>query len=836
MEPSRSNSQRRMFAIQLIRVEGSAERLAAVERDGTTLARQLREFATGSTPDAIYRGRVEAGERPQVALLFSGQGDQYPGMGRELFDQAPLFRQTIERCADLLRDELPTSLLEVMYPSEGRLSPLDDTRYTQPALFALQYALHELWRSWGVTPDVVLGHSVGEYAAACAAGVLHWEDGLRLVAARARWMHEGCRPGTMAVVFADEDRVMRAIAAAGAAVSVAAVNRARQVVVAGEEAELGPLLARWSSEGLDSHRLPVSHAFHSPLVEPMLGDLASWADRLEHRPTQCAWISSATGQVLSKGTTIERAYWCFQTRNPVRFVEAAQELKRRSCDVHLELGPGSTLIRLCGEAQPAAQSDGPRPLWTSSLLRGQSAWSTMLNSVARAWVEGVAIDWTEFDRPYNRRRVATAGYPFRHARATPAPQPADTEARDDLPLSEWMHHVQWEPLPPAENDRTDAAGWLVVSQDANLATAVAERIRAVEQQPAIVMPPVEDEAAYEPAWTRWAANDKPLGIVYLVDATPSAETAEREVRRLAALWHCATQQMISARIYVATRGAQRPPTTEENSHTWAGTIWALMRSARQEVPRLRVRLIDLSSEGDSRESAECLIAELATTSPRDEVAIRKSGRWSPRLVPCAAPLGSQQPVVPRTGGTYLITGGLGALGLETARWLAQAGRAKLVLISRTQLPPAETWQALRDTLPADDPLCRRLRALVELQQSGAAVQPVCLDVADREALTRLVAEIRARDGQLAGVVHAAGITRDGLFSDQTPERIAEVWRPKVLGAQSWWKCCATCHWISWCSTRRWPRRSGARDRPRMRRPTRGSMPWPNTRRGGAVRR
>lgn len=301
-------------------------------------------------------------------------------------------------------------LLSVLFPAAGEVSPIDETEYTQPALFALEYALATLWMSWGVRPNVVMGHSVGEYVAACVAGVFSLEDGLKLIAERGRLMGALPRNGAMAAVMADEARVRAALAPWSRDLSIAAVNGAQNTVVSGLATSLDALLAQLEAEGITATRLKVSHAFHSPLVEPMLDAFAAVAASVRFNAPQIDLVSNVSGQ-LAGAQVAGAAYWREHVRAAVQFAPALQTVARSGCDAYLEIGPHPTLLgmgRLC-----VAEGEGR---WLPSLRRGRSDWEQMLESAAALYTAGAAIDWAGFDAGRARRKLVLPGYPFQRER------------------------------------------------------------------------------------------------------------------------------------------------------------------------------------------------------------------------------------------------------------------------------------------------------------------------------------------------------------------------------------------------------------------------------------
>ncbi len=386
-------------------------RLAILADSSAQMCEKLGQLASAALPGGAFKGQSQTSDRLKVAFLFTGQGSQYVGMGRQLYDTQPTFRRVLDQCSQILEGELQHPLLSVLYPPPGQSSPLDETAYTQPALFSLEYALAQLWRSWGILPAVAMGHSVGEYVAACVAGVFSLEDGLRLIAARGRLMQQNCERGMMAAVSADQDRVAKELEGCRDQVAIAALNGPANTVISGRSEAVRELVKKFNTAGLKATPLTVSHAFHSPLMQPMLEPFRAIAATVKYNPPRLALISNLTGKPVSPDEVSAPDYWVRHVREAVNFVASVQSLRDKGYEVFLESGPNPTLLGMASKCLPEGFGT-----WLPALRKGRDDWQQMLESLAALYVRGADVDWKGFDRDYPRRPLVLPTYPFQRKR------------------------------------------------------------------------------------------------------------------------------------------------------------------------------------------------------------------------------------------------------------------------------------------------------------------------------------------------------------------------------------------------------------------------------------
>ena len=817
----------------------------AFEHRRCVVCRNLPEAiaALRGAPAAAVATATIFREAADVAFLFPGQGAQYPSMGAELYGSEPAYREVVDRCCDQLEPHLGLDLRVLLQPgdaSEVAARRLTQTRFAQPALFVVAYALARLWMARGVRPCAMLGHSIGEYVAACLAGVLSLEDALALVATRGRLMQDLPR-GAMLAVQLPHEEVKRRL---GSGLTVAAINHPERCVVAGSVEAVDALALRLESEEIACRRLRTSHAFHSPMMDPILERFAREVGRVELQAPRIPFVSNVTGTWIRAAEATDPDYWARHLRRAVRFSDGLERLFEDTEAVLLEVGPGRTLSQL-------ARSHGGRPAGrpvVTSLRRGAKGSGVpaepagvpaepagvpaepagLAAAVGRLWTAGVEIDWHR-RHPGRRRRVDLPTYAFESRRfwAEPAPRmPAVTEGGDDP--AGWIYAPVWKPsvLPPAAGIAVDSGQtWLLFLNREGLGRRLGERLQALGPRVVRVLLADgyarRDEATFELAPGRpegyasllRALQDEdrlPARIVHLwgaapEDGTPDARRSEQLLDQgfyslvfLAQAWGRldggpATElAVVTSRAYDVD--ATAPPVAER------AAVLGPCRVIPMENPRLRCRWIDVAGEAPGRRTSarqvEDLLREL-NGSDALQVAWRHGRRWLPAFEPLRLEPASALPRLLRPAGVYLVTGGLGGIGLELADELARAVAARLVLLGRSPFPAdreaRSAWRrahrpsgGLRDNGRPDGgdaAMADKISRIEAMEEAGAEVLALRADVADPEATRRALAEVRERFGKIDGVLHAAGVPAGGLIELATRERMTQVLAPKVAGAR-----------------------------------------------------
>ncbi|MFF4364418.1 type I polyketide synthase, partial [Streptomyces sp. NPDC001604] len=775
----------------------------------------LESVAAGVSSGAVVSGVARSDVR--VGLVFAGQGSQWLGMGRGLYEGSAVFARVFDEVTGLLELELGVSVRDVVLGAEGvDESLVNQTLYAQTGLFAFEVALAEVLRGVGVVADAVVGHSVGEVAAAYVAGVLTLPDACRLVAARARLMQGMPSGGAMAAVNASEADVVASMAGVEG-VEIAAVNGPDSVVVSGDADAVAQVAEYWREQGRRVRELRVSHAFHSPAMDPVTGELERVASELEYHGPNVLWAGALTGELV---TECEPEYWPAQTRQAVRFADALSTLAAQGITLFIEVGPDGSLSALGADAVASVGVEDAA--FVPLQRRTDEGVTGFVTGLARAFVHGASVDWKTVLPAAPTVELPT--YAFQRERywmepsAEPAaPTPGDladiaAEARfwaaaeggdlahlaevlelddqeqlgevvsalvawrrreqDRSSIAQWRYRVDWSPLPDASSALLSGRWLLVVPAalaDDRLTESCAAALtdRGAEVVVAHVPADAVHRAAVAEALTEALGETEPAGVLSLLamDETPVPEhpVVPRGLATTLALTQALGDAGISAPLWAATRGAVAAEPDENLSAPVQTHVWGLGRCVGLEHPERWGGLIDLPPVVDGRAAAR--LTALLASGVEDQVAIRDTGVLGRRLIRAPRPRGEAPPWTPR--GTTLVTGGTGAIAGHVVRKLAERGAPRLVLTSRSG-PAAFGAGALA----------------AELAEAGTSVDVVACDGGRRADLAGVVRWAGTSGPALRVVLHTAGIRQETAVDATDLAETAQVVAAKSAGA--WW--------------------------------------------------
>lgn len=768
-------------------------------------------------PDSGFdAARAVPASPPEVAFLFPGGGTQHANMGLALYRGHPVFREELDRCCDALREATGMDLRPLLYPAAGGEAAADAQlgriECTQPALFIVEYAMARLWMSRGVQPAVMLGHSLGEYVAACLAGVFRLEDALRIVATRGRLM-QSMAPGAMTAVALPEAELAPFLATG---CDVAAVNGAQLCVLAGPTAAIEAAEQQLFARGLMPRRLLVSIASHSAMTEPIVAALEQAVAAVPRSAPRIPFISNVTGRPITAQQAVDPAYWGRHLRGTVRFADGLAELFGSAGRVLLEVGPGETLA---GLARQHPLADAAAAILSSQAHPQKQAHNErqMASAIGQLWCAGVEIDWAACHPGRAPRRVPLPTYPFqRRSYWTDMPEPGrEAAAPPARGTGDPFHVPVWQRTEPVDAPPAPApAGGctLVLASESSLAEALIRQLQAdapghaivrvapgtafAQTQPHRFTVRPGERADHDALLAAVQAACGPVARVYhlwSMDAEPLPATGSAQALERGYFGLLALVQAIEAG---AAGGARRlaievvanqaedvggfEPLCPEKA-----MLSSLCKVIAQEYPHIGCRVTDVVPPVPGSAAEAWLARQLAAPlhAPHGErlVAYRGPHRWVKTYAPMPHGVSPRQRL--RPGGVYLVTGGLGGVGLAVARHLAASWQAKLVLLGRTPLPERGRWEALAADPQQPQALRARLAQLIELEALGAEVLVLAADVADAASMQAAAAQARARFGAVHGVVHAAGHANSGMIATRTRAEALAVFAPKLQGTR-----------------------------------------------------
>jgi acyl transferase domain-containing protein/acyl carrier protein len=801
-----------------------AHRRVLVCRDAADAADAL----AANDPQRLLNSYQEPRHHPNI-FMFPGQGAQYAGMSRELYEEEPRFRQDVDRCAELLRAHLGRDLRDVLYPRLERADEatelLRQTHVTQPALFVVEYALARLWMAWGVRPTAMIGHSIGEYTAACLSGVFTLEDALAIVAARGRLMQQLPAGSMLAVPLPEKD--VRALLPQG--LSLAVVNTPRSCVVAGSNELIKEFRDTLLRREIDSQTLHTSHAFHSEMMEPILGEFTEQVSRAKLSPPKIPFISNVTGAWISAAEATNPRYWARHLRQTVFFARGVGELLKESGRILIEVGPGHTLS---GHVRQHPEKGVDQTVLTSMRhpREEQSDVDVLLTALGKFWLAGGQVDWANVHAGQQRRRVPLPTYPFERKRyyvepdvcasETKAAAAAVTATLRKRPVAEWLYLPSWKRVARQGKRRVSPLKWLLLADPCGLASEVAARLR-LEGDEVVLARKGEGfakvsereyrldprrKADYQTLLSALAADGlTPDRVAHFwsitddVQAQPESDGFETDSDEFTRAQESGLYSLIfmtqalvsrdasSLELLLVTEQAQEV-SGEETLRPEKATALAACKVIPQEHPSIACRSVDVMVAPRGSRERELLVAQLAGELPADtaEAAIAYRGRH--RWVQAFERVTSSDDVAGlplRERGVYMITGGLSGVGLALAEFLAKTVRARLVLTGRSGLPERSEWDALaaRDAAEEDE-LSYRIRRVRELEAHGAEVLVLAADASDERRMRDALVEVEKRFGALDGVIHGAALNGDDVdreIASLTPDTCERHFRVKARG-------------------------------------------------------
>lgn len=760
-----------------------------------------------------------------VAFMFSGQGAQYVNMALELYQIEPKFRQQVDHCCELLKPHLGIDLRDLLYPtqeqSEEAAKQLQQTAIAQPALFVIEYALAKLWMSLGVNPQAMIGHSIGEYVAASLAGVFCLEDALSLVAARGQMMQQ--LPGGAMLAVPMPDQELQSLLALetfqGKSLQVAAINAPSQCVVSGSIDSIEALEKQLLEQGVECRRLHTSHAFHSEMMEPILEPFTERVKQISLKPPQIPYLSNVTGNWITAEEATDPSYWAKHLRQTVRFAEALQQLLQEPERILLEVGPGRNLSTLAKRNQDQATQ---QTILTSVRhpKDNQSDFAFWLTTLGKLWLTSVQIDWSRFYAHQQPRRLSLPTYPFESKRywIEPSKQAKTFEAKAILSkkpdIADWFYIPSWKRSIVSalqKNSELTQSCTLLFLDECGLGYQLAKQLELKGQDVITVkvgsefaklgdgiytLNPNKSADYYALLSELGKLNQHPKTVVHLWSVTPNdqAQLGSESVGKaqdlgfysLLFLAQALGKQDFTHRVQIAVVSNNiQQVNGEEFICPEKATVLGPLKVIPQENSTISCRSIDiiLPQAGKSSEQLiNLLLEELQANSSEQVIAYRNHYRWVQTFEPVRLSASSQETPQLKEGGVYLITGGLGGIGLVLSEHLAKTVQAKLILTGRSALPSRDSWQQWLATHNEEDSVSLKLRKVQELEKLGAEVLVVNADVANQQQMQAVVFEAQEHFGQLNGVIHAAGIIPEmSLIRDADQASCEQLFHPKVYG-------------------------------------------------------
>ena len=764
----------------------------------------LTSLAKGERTQSV--SGVAAKSAPKIVFMFSGQGSQYVNMGRELYEHEPVFRESLNLCADYLLEPLGIDLRDALYPSQADehavAERLNQTWLTQPALFSIEYSLARWWMSLGIEPAAMVGHSIGEYVAACLAGVFTLQDGLAIAAYRGRLMND-VPTGEMLAVSLPAS----ALHLSGS-LSVAAINNPGQCVVSGPTPEIAALEEDLARQSVACRRLLTSHAFHSAMMDPVLDTFEQRLRSITYQAPSIPYLSNVTGTWIKPEEATNPTYWTKHLRHTVRFSDCIAKIISDPSQILMEAGPGNTLtslVRQQGGSSVKAFPSLPHPREPIGALR------CALQTLGGLWTLGAEIDWTKLHAPASVRRIPLPTYPFEQQRFWIEPDkthPAPTPVSVSAPLEHdgeniLLYRRAWRIAPLTRGSFSNDGSWIIFNDSLGLGDQIAASLLAARQRVILVEAGTSYSHSGETRFTVrpgeradydalvadvLKSGRSPQKILHLWSVLPdevSASLKEIEDRSFFSplfLAQALAGQDIGGLDIALVSNRMQQVWEEPVRNPVRALLLGPAKVIPIELPGVNCRSIDVDfGTEQTRECALAIVDEMSSSRDNATVVAHRRGE---RFVEALEPLNiSEAPEHNRLdhGGVYLVTGGLGGIGLVVAEQLAREFKACLVLVARSAVPQDTQWEAALNDAGVSNAEKERIRKLIEIRSVAGGLLVTQADVTNLEQMQDVVAMAKKHYGKIDGVFHAAGVLDDGPLMLKTARSASRVLDPKVRG-------------------------------------------------------
>ncbi|MEE9429086.1 MAG: SDR family NAD(P)-dependent oxidoreductase [Paracoccaceae bacterium] len=767
-------------------------------------------------------------ENPEMIFMFPGGGAQYAGMARDLYETEPVFAEWMDRGLDILQPKLDYDIRALWLPEKSAHARADETlkkpSVQLPLIMIVEYALAQLWMSWGVKPTALAGHSMGENTAACVAGVMSFEDCIGLVHLRGILFDTVPAGGMLSVTLSPDD--LKPFL--GEYLDLGAINASELCVATGPQAHLDALEETLKAQDIDRQRILIDIAAHSRMLEPILKEFGDYLRSIKLSPPKIPFTSNRTGTYITDAEATDPDYWVGHLRGTVRFADCIGTLAQTPNRVFIEVGPGKALAALTGMHNDVTANQVISTLRHQDDTTADDAY--FMAMLGRIWAVGGTFDWDQYWGEARRNRVPLPTYAFQRTPYFIEPGKAVPKSGTDWlmrndDLESWGYRAAWTPTYAAcdidvTGDLKDAPRetWLIFADDTGLADAVTDRLRAAghsvitvstgdafarQDDESYVIAPERGRESYDTLiHDLIARNLVPTRIVHswLV-------TADETFRAGSSFFHRNLEQGFYSLLFLAqaigdeglalplhlsvlTSGAAQVR-TEPLTYPEKATIMGPARVIPREFPGLSCSILDIVTPKKAKRHNRSEVTKLANWILEDllappasfTAALREGKRFEKNYRPQDLPPVPQSSPPLREGGTYLITGGFGGIGLTLAETLIKKASANIVLLSRNDLPPRQSWDTIIGNTAPTAPLVRRIRALMRLEEAGGTVLTIRADVSNIEDMQAARDRIEKEFGPVNGVIHSAGLVADGLILTKSMTEIEDVFSPKIYGTQ-----------------------------------------------------